>query len=317
MILLSVFPNVPECHENISSLLADLGIEAIDFGITADLKMVLILIGKPLGKPMFNCPFCNNKAPFSGLYDLYTLGDLYAWHQSYLDAGSPYHRQSDYQNIVKIPLLTGDPDRLVLDMVNPPALHLLLGVISKLIDSMESSVFDTKEEGEQWMDEFMRQQGITRKRKQGRKGLEGNQSSKFLHRVDSLEFAFSQHGEVTMVKGAPYVDTLRAYLMVQASCMGATLEPDYESSISVFTDAYRAIPEISVTPKVHIIMDHLVDFYNIKGNEHGLSFYSEQSFEAVHYDFKECWKKYAVEPENPEFGNKLKSAVSAYVSSHI
>ena len=124
LILLSVFPNVPECHENISSLLADLGIEAIDFGITADLKMVLILIGKPLGKPMFNCPFCNNKAPFSGLYDLYTLGDLYAWHQSYLDAGSPYHRQSDYQNIVS---------RLVLDMVNPAALYLLLGVISKLI----------------------------------------------------------------------------------------------------------------------------------------------------------------------------------------
>ena len=45
LILLAVYPNVPECHENISIVLSDLGIEAIDFGITADLKMLLILIG--------------------------------------------------------------------------------------------------------------------------------------------------------------------------------------------------------------------------------------------------------------------------------
>ena len=118
LILLSVFPNVPECHENISAVLSDLGIAAIDFGITADLKMMLILIGKPLGKPMFNCPFCNSKVPFTDHYDLYSLGDLYAWHQAYLDAGSPYPRQQNYQNIVNIPLLT-ETKRLVLDMLNP------------------------------------------------------------------------------------------------------------------------------------------------------------------------------------------------------
>ena len=51
LILLAVYPNVPECHENISTILSDLGIEAIDFGITADLKMLLILIRRPQGKP--------------------------------------------------------------------------------------------------------------------------------------------------------------------------------------------------------------------------------------------------------------------------
>ena len=317
LILLSVFPNVPECHENISAVLSDLGIAAIDFGITADLKMMLILIGKPLGKPMFNCPFCNSKAPFTDLYDLYSLGDLYAWHQAYLDAGSPYPRQQNYQNIVNIPLLTGDHERLVLDMLNPPPLHLLLGVVNNLIESMETTLFELKEEGEQWMDEYMRQQGITRKRKQGRKGLEGNQASKFLHRVDNLEAAFRLQGVVTMIKGAPFVSTLRAYLLVQDSCMGNELKSYYESSISVFTEAYRALPDTSVTPKVHIIMNHLVDFFNIKGKKHGLSFYSEQAFEAVHHDFREFWKKYATDTDKPEFGNKLKAAVSAYVSSHV
>ena len=53
-------------------------------------------------------------------------------------------------------------------------------------------------------------------------------------------------------------------------------------TISSFTEAYTAIPDISVTPKVHIIMHHLTEFFNIKGKDHGLSFYSEQAVEAVH-----------------------------------
>ena len=317
LILLAVYPNVPECHENISNILSDLGIDAIDFGITADLKMMLILIGKPQGKPKFNCPFCNGTAPFSEPYDLYTLGDLYALHQAFVDTGSPYLRQSNYQNIVNIPLLTGDPERLVLDMLNPPSLHLLLGVVNKLIDTMEVSLFDNKDEGEKWMDDYLTKQCIIRKKKQGRRGLEGNQASKFLHKVDNMELALSQQGEAIMIKGAPYVAVMRAYLAVQSSCMGSELKTDYIKTISSFTEAYTAIPDISVTPKVHIIMHHLTEFFNIKGKDHGLSFYSEQAVEAVHYDFKNFWNKYAVEPENPNFGRNLKSAVSAYVSSHV
>ena len=119
----------------------DLGIESIDFPMTIDIKMGLTMIGKPGGKPMYNCLFCDSKAPFDCPYHLYTLGDLFAHHQDYLDAGSPYKRQQEFQNIVNLPLLSGDPDQLVLGMLIPPPLHILLGVVDKHITSVETNVF--------------------------------------------------------------------------------------------------------------------------------------------------------------------------------
>ena len=40
-----------------------------------------MLIGKPEGKPKYNCPFCDGCAPFLENSSLYTYGDLFSWHQ--------------------------------------------------------------------------------------------------------------------------------------------------------------------------------------------------------------------------------------------
>ena len=124
--IISAFPNVPERYENLKSILDDLNIEAVDFSISADIKMLLILIGKPCGKPKFNCPFCNGFAPFKSAYTLYTIGDCFAWHQAYIAAGSNA-KQMDFQNFVNQPIITGPSDKLVLDLINLPSLHMLLG----------------------------------------------------------------------------------------------------------------------------------------------------------------------------------------------
>ena len=42
-----------------------------------------------------------------------------------------------------------------------------------------------------------------------------------------MELALSQQGEAIMIKGAPYVAVMRAYLAVQSSCMGSELKTDY------------------------------------------------------------------------------------------
>ena len=43
---------------------------------------VLLLCGKPEGKPSHGCPFCNIASPYDSTdYQLYTIGDLYTWHQ--------------------------------------------------------------------------------------------------------------------------------------------------------------------------------------------------------------------------------------------
>ena len=83
LLLLSVFPAVPEVYTNIKLMLEDLGIEILEFTRTVDLKMALQLIGKPLGKPKYNCPFCDGCALFEDPYNLYRLRDIYAYHQVY------------------------------------------------------------------------------------------------------------------------------------------------------------------------------------------------------------------------------------------
>ena len=82
-------------------MLGDLGIDSLEFTTTVDLKMgmewiiangivkyssylfyiALQLIGKPLGKPKYNCPFCDGCSPFEDPYNLYTLGDLFGYYQ--------------------------------------------------------------------------------------------------------------------------------------------------------------------------------------------------------------------------------------------
>ena len=44
LLLLSVYPEVPEVHDNLKKILEDLNIEAIDFLVSADIKMRKLLI---------------------------------------------------------------------------------------------------------------------------------------------------------------------------------------------------------------------------------------------------------------------------------
>jgi hypothetical protein len=55
----------------------------------------------------------------------------------------------------------------------------------------------------------------------------------------------------------------------------------------------------------------------MKGEAAGLGFWMEQSMEAVHHDFKLFWERYKVDIDHPEFGTRLKAAVSAYCARHI
>ena len=77
LLLISAFPDTPESYGNLRLMIEDLGIESLDFTTTVDLKLALILVGKPLGKPKYNYPFCDNCPPFSGTYNLYTLARLF------------------------------------------------------------------------------------------------------------------------------------------------------------------------------------------------------------------------------------------------
>ena len=71
--------------------------------------------------------------------------------------------------------------------MNIPELHLLIGIVDKLISGFENKVFETPEKGREWMDRYLKEVAIVRKSYQGCHSLEGNQSSSFLKKIDVLE----------------------------------------------------------------------------------------------------------------------------------
>ena len=70
---------------------------------------------------------------------------------------------------------------------------------------------------------------------------------------------------------------------VVESCFGPNLQPGYCESILCFKQAYLDL-DIAVTPKVHAIFFHIVEFCGIV--DAGLGKFSEQASESVHYNFK-------------------------------
>ena len=53
--------------------------------------------------------------------------DNYVLFQKYVEAGRPYKDQKNFQNVVNPPLITGPVDTVLLDKLNCPGLHILLG----------------------------------------------------------------------------------------------------------------------------------------------------------------------------------------------
>ena len=62
---------------------------------------------------------------------------------------------------------------------------------------------------------------------------------------------------------------------------------------------------------------HVAEFLKTKGEKAGLGFWSEQSMEAGHHDFKLEWEKVKVTPDHKEYGSRLKNTVMRYNVKHL
>ena len=79
-ILLAV-PNIPELHENLACLLSEIDISSIDFSLSSDLKIVLMLLGKDSGACRHACPYCESCSPWDTVQVPNSLISLKNWHK--------------------------------------------------------------------------------------------------------------------------------------------------------------------------------------------------------------------------------------------
>ena len=111
-----------------------------------------------------------------------------------------------------------------------------------------------------------------------------------------------------------FVNAFTAFSVVVESCYGKDLLPNYKEAISQFQSKYNQL-NISVTPKIHAVFYHIIDFCDRR--HLGLGWWSEQSCESVHHDFKQTWDRYSVSFTNSRYHEQLLKAVKDYCSKHL
>ena len=319
LILLLVSPTT-ERHDNMKALLDLLKMEALDFGLCCDLKMVNILLGKQSASSKFCCPFCLGCSPWQGSFTTITVGSLWKDYTSFVVSGSSLKNAKDFHNVVHPPLITGRDDMKILgDIFFVPEHHVFTGIHGKLVKELERNAFDSPDEGVRYIDKWMESPGIniTRTVYHGSASFVGNMALKFLTKVEDLEARMQEDLSRDKFDVAEkYMQAFKKFRAVVKGCFGQTLSPDYPQLIEDFMIQYRSL-DISIPLKVHILETHVHEFLLMKGEKYGLGFYSEQAMESMHQELKEDWGADKVDIKHPAFGPKLRKTVVRVNGKHI
>ena len=66
-----------------------------------------------------------------------------------------------------------------------------------------------------------------------------------------------------------------------------------------------------------MIETHVAEFLKLKGEIAGLRFWSEQSMESGHHDFKLEWEKVKVSANHAEYAERLFTTTVRYAGKHL
>ena len=300
LIILGIVEDIPENYDNAKIVFEALNLTLLDFCLSSDLKLINIICGIQSHSAKYPCAWCIATSPYDKPAPLRTLGDIIMLVEQYTSAGSVKKNAKKFYNCINKPLIKGNLKDLILKLIPLPELHIFLGGTNHIFDNAN----DRCEEDEAY--DWAFQNGIVREDYHGGQ-LNGPNCSKLLRNLDSLELVLPPHLK-------KFIKALKLLDLVKKGCFSMNLEPDYKERVMNFKEAYLEL-EISVTPKVHMIFDHVIPFCELK--EKGLGYYSEQASESVHYDFKTTWSNYSRKMNDPKYGEKLLSAVVNYNSHHI
>ena len=307
LFILAIAPEVQENYSNILRMwvLAQIASGMIEwkhnYSIATDLKLANIILGLMSHSSQHPCTWCDivkdelhkqgNSRTLKSLTDAF-----WDW---YTSDGERTSAAKQYGNVVHIPLLQGDLDDLIINLLPPPELHLLIGPFNTIFKSMESNF---PEIAAAWTKHCC----VEKEAFHGGH-FNGNSSKRLLNKLDFLR-------SISPIGCLKYIQCFDSFKTVIHSCYGYSLDENFKDHINEFKVAYMDI-SIPVTPKVHAIWYHIPEFCSAV-NE-GLARWSEQASETVHADFKQTWKKYSVSICHPAYSSRLLSAVQEYNASHL
>ena len=265
-IILALVPTMNESYVNLRTLLDKLNIGALDCSHSEDIKVMLQILGKQPASSTHPCPFCESSKPLMEKANPNTLASLLSWHDKWLAAGGKHKDLKKFQNVMHKPLLTGNPDSEIIELLNVPGLHILLGIVDKLLCEMEKSLFEAQETGIVFFDTYLKSINLSRVCYQGQHRLEGNGCNQFLKKIDKLEQCFKENS--LGLQGAKFITVFRDFNKVVDGCFGKKVSSSYKEDIERFSRSFRDLGT-KLPVKFHIVEQHLSEFIEMKGGHYG------------------------------------------------
>lgn len=297
LFILSVVQDKCEMYENLREILQNLHLTlSMEFILAADLKLCNIVAGIGNHSSKYPCTWCYATSPYTKRARFRTLGEIKWYHTLYVNGG----RQDamKYYSCINEPLITGDDGDRMLDLIPPPSLHLMLGVVNTLLDQLQK----------RWDQAYTwaANNNIVKKNYHGGT-MEGKQCKKLLRKAHLLEQVLPEN-----VKN--FARAMLRFADVYTSCFQNELKPNFLIEIERFRRSYMLLG-INITPKVHAVFDHVGEFCARKNT--ALAKYAEQASESVHHDFKDEWKHFKCDRSSENYAKRLRRCVVRYNSKHV
>ena len=305
LFILAISQCTQENYDNVAEIWKILKINNFIDSVATDLKLANILAGIQAHSSTYPCTWCEidrHNLKDCGIYRTFenVLNNYNAWMKN----GSNIKNAKNFKSCIHLPILSSDKKSKILDVISPPELHLMIGVISTLIEHMGE---EFKELTENWISKCDARNTIT----YGSSGFNGKESKKLLVNVPILRAMCEKANAFGCMK---YVQVFEDFEEVVDDCFKVELNSKFLQSIEKLQTSYVDL-KISVTPKVDAVFHHVKDFCSQR--KMGLGYYSEQAMESVHFDFAAMWCNYCVHENHPDYEKRLFRAIIEYNSSHI
>ena len=314
IILLAYVEDLQESWVNLRILLELQQLYKVRYILSADLKLINILLGISSHSGKYACFSCYREATLvAGPPRTYqNLAEAY---QAYADANFPKGRMSHFYNVIKPCLINpSNLSSLVGDIIPIPELHSHIGVGNWGWDWVKRVMGEARyKELEKWA----AKRSISIRGYHG-SGLNGNNCKNFFKASKDLYLLI---GDKT---AAPVTDMLEKFDKVTKACFSRELSSDWRIVLEEFkTSVWELISfskfelnmEINVTWKLHLIVAHLRPFLEKTGK--GLADYSKQMGESNHYKGDKEMSRFKWELENPNYGEKVLSGARRFNSKRF
>ena len=301
----------------------------ITFRVNSDFKLLLIINGQQSARATFPCPYCyislkdlknrekvcetklddrDSAKEFSNLKKFYDLENDY---KMFCLLGKNKNFSKSSHSITNDPLFKEMPGKYILEKCIIPELHVLQGFVNHLfwkgivpLVGLEKALI--------WPKKF----NLISKDYHG-KVFEGNTCRSLLKKADSL-LDYEIYKDVGKMRLIPFVTAFKAMDKVVHTCFATKrIDSDFYRNIN---DLKKAVlgTEVSITLKIHVLLEHTIQCLHLLDNADGLGLWSEQAGESIHREFLTFWNKRKINMiDNPLYVIKLKETVIEFSSKHI